>query len=301
MGKVTILACLDMYVDAEIANEEDPEMAMVSVLQAADRQSATPTRIFDIAWGVLGQMQEKVSSTEIVEPPPPPAKGKKGEPVEPPKGPSLEDALPKVLQACTEALREAGLSGEKTSFGLGIVFDADSAWDESSSTYDAPAAVENGLSPEELFEFWERCVNVVGDSLWLLAWPFHDGDKPSAVKFSNAHPSITVAVHPEPDGDVIAGVVGAGVAVPSWSCLCTYETDPIYKMITMPDDPEVFQLLAQHGTSCPAFVACQEGRRFLQIWNTIPEESVSAFGRNIGYHFENQWRQSKCPNAVASL
>merc|ERR1719453_1319834 len=103
---------------------------MISVGRDADRQTASPTCIIDLAWGILGQMREKIASIELVEPPPAPAKGKKAaEPAEPPKV-SLEDILPKIIEGCAEVLRQVDEGvGAKNSFGVAVVLNADAAWD----------------------------------------------------------------------------------------------------------------------------------------------------------------------------
>jgi hypothetical protein len=280
-----------MYVDKDVANEEDPDVAMISVGREADRQSSSPTRIVDLAWGILGQMCEKVASS-LVEAPPA-AKGKKGEPVEVPKGPSLEDALPKIMQACADVLSEGGGAGDKASFGLALVFEAEAAWDDETKTYDVE---DGGLGPQELFEFWTRCANITGEGLWLLVHPFRHFDTPSASKFCKAHPSISVAVSPYSDGTSLnSSLTIAGVPTPSWSRLYAYETDPEYGLISMPEDPDVFELLLQHVGCCPSITACQnaQGRKFLRIGTAVPDELVSALGSKIGYHFENQWLQQQ--------
>jgi len=235
-------------------------------------------------------MREKVSSTQIGEPPPPP---KKGQPPEESKPPSLEEALPKIMQACAEVFREAGGEGHNSSFGVALVFDADAAFDDSAGTYDVPA-VEGGLSTIELSELWKSTATAAGEGLWLLACPFRQCDSASASKLKEALPSVKVAMYPDPDGELIGNLTLAGMATPSWSRLYAYEVDPAYGMISMPEDPEVFELLMQHTCSCPVFEACQDwdhGRRFLQIGNEIPDEMVSAFGCTVGNHFENLWRE----------
>lgn len=289
-GHLTVLACLDMHIDP-VVNEGNPDMVMISVGQDADKQSASPPHIIDLAWGILGQMLEKVASTELVEPPPAAAKGKKGEPPpEPPKGPSLEELLPKIIEACAEVLRQVeGGVGAKNSFGIAVAFNAEAAWDDETKTYDVN--LESGLSTQELAEFWDRCATAAGESLWLLAHPFRQADAAAASEFRLLHPaSISVAMPPDHKGETAESLITAGRASPSWSRLCAYDTFPDYGLISMPEDPEVFQILAQHATSCPVFAmhnSC-EGRRFLRIGNAVPDEFVSAFSRTIGHHFENQ-------------